>query len=233
MKKLIGVVVVLLIAAGVGFFVLNNPLGRVIKLAINKLGPEMLQADVRVSGVNISTSDGQGRLSGLRIGNPAGFKTDHAIKADIIEIVIEPTSVAKNVIVIHKVLIDAPDIIFEKGDKGSNFDAIQRNVESYLGAGGKKENDGKSASRKMTIDSLVIRNAKVNYNGMVDLTLPDIELRNLGKKSGGITAAQVVNAIIVELNARIALSLAKTAVITSVGGVAVGAGMAIKSLLGK
>lgn len=233
MKKLIGIVLVLLVAAGVGFFVLNNPLGRLVKMAINQFGPEMLQASVRVSGVHISASDGQGKLSGLRIGNPAGFKTDHALKADVIEIVIEPSSVAQKVVIIHKVLIDAPDIIFEKGDKGSNFDAIQHNVESYLGASEKKEKDSKSESKKMIIDSLIIRNAKVNYNGMLNLSLPDIELRDIGKKSGGASAAQVTKAIIAELNYRIALSLAKSAAITGIGGVAVGAGMAIKNLMGK
>ena len=233
MKKWIALAVLLAIVAGVGYFALNNPLGRLVQMAVNKFGPEILQAEVHVGGVNISAADGQGKLSGLRIGNPAGFKTDHAFKVDNVEIAIEPASVAKDVIVIHTVLIDAPDIIFEKGDKGSNFDAIQHNVEAYIGGGDKKEKDSKGEGKKMIIDSLVIRNAKVNYNGMVNLSLPDIELSNLGKKSGGATSAQVVKAIIVELNAKIALALAKSALISTVGGPVVGAGMAIKGLLSK
>jgi hypothetical protein len=171
MKKILGILIVLAVLAVAAFFALSNPLGRLVKLTIENFGPDMLHAEVRVSDVQISTADGQGKLSGLHLGNPRGFKTDHAFNADTVEIVIEPASIAQDVIVLHKVLIDAPHIIYEKGDSGKN--------------------------------------------------------------SGGATSAQVVKAIIAELNAKLILALAKAAVITGVGGVTLGAGMAIKSLLGK
>ncbi|MGO8756133.1 MAG: hypothetical protein ACLQHK_12985 [Gallionellaceae bacterium] len=69
------------------------------------------------------------------IGNPEGFQTDHALKADTIEIAIEPASIAQDLIVLHKMLIDAPHIIHETGESGSNRDAIQHGVEAYLGDG--------------------------------------------------------------------------------------------------
>ncbi|HEU0220086.1 MAG TPA: hypothetical protein VFQ98_04695 [Gallionella sp.] len=234
MKKLLAIVAVLVIAAIAAYFMLQNPLGRLIKLAIEEFGPEMTQATVRVSKVEISATDGRGALSGLFLGNPMGFKSDYALKAGTVEIELEPASLAKDVIVIHKMLIDAPQIGYEKAGDITNFDAIQRNVEEYLGAKGDKSEKVKQGSgKKMIINSLVIRNAKVNYNGMMELTLPDIELRNIGKKTGGATSAQVVKAIIAELNTKLALALAKVAVIGGVGGVVVGAGAAVKSLLGK
>lgn len=229
MKKIFGILAVLTVVAIVAFFALSNPLGRLVKLTIEGFGPDMMQAEVRVSSVHISTTDGQGKLSGLKLGNPKGFQTDHALKADIIEIVIEPSSIAQDVVVIHKVLIDAPHIIYEKGDGGSNFDAIQHNVEAYLGTGGKKE---KGEGKKMIIDTFILRNAKVSYSGKLNLSLPDIELHNIGKKSGGATSAQVTKAIIAELNAKLILALAKT-VTGTVSGAAAGAGTAIKNMLGK
>lgn len=232
MKKVFGILAVLAVVAVVAFFALSNPLGRLVKLAIENFGPDMIQAEVRVSSVNISTTDGQGKLSGLKLGNPRGFQTDHALKADTIELVIEPASIAQDVIVIHKVLIDAPNIIYEKGGSGSNFDVIQRNVEAYMGAGGKKEKDDKGEGKKMIIDTFILRNAKVSYSGKLDLSLPDIELHNIGKKSGGATSAQVTKAIITELNARLILALTRNAA-GAVSGVAAGAGTAIKNMLGK
>lgn len=231
--------VYLLVMAGLAiiaialFFLFSNPVGRLVKLVVEKFGPEMTQATVRVSKVNIST-DGKGALYGMLLGNPKGFKTDFALKADTVELAIEPASIAQDVVVIHKILIDAPHIIYEKGDGGTNFDAIQHNVEAYLGVEpGKDKKAGKGESKKMIIDSFIIRNAKVNYNGMMDLSLPDIELHNIGRKSGGATSAQVVKAIIAELNAKLVLALAKAAAINAVGGPAIGIGMGIKSLLGK
>ena len=234
MKKTLAIVAVLVIAAVAAYFVLQNPLGRLVKMAIEEFGPEMTQAAVKVSKVEISATDGRGALSGLVLGNPRGFKSDYALKAGTVEIELEPASLAKDVIVIRKILIDAPQIGYEKADGITNFDAIQRNVEEYLGAkGDKSEKIKQGSSKKMIIDSFVIRNAKVNYNGMMELTLPDIELRNVGKKTGGATSAQVVKAIIAELNAKLAMALAKAAVIGGVGGVVVGAGVALKGLFDK
>jgi len=234
MKKTLAIVAVLVIAAVAAYFVLQNPLGRLVKMAIEEFGPEMTQAAVKVSKVEISATDGRGALSGLVLGNPRGFKSDYALKAGTVEIELEPASLAKDVIVIRKILIDAPQIGYEKADGITNFDAIQRNVEEYLGAkGDKSEKIKQGSSKKMIIDSFVIRNAKVNYNGMMELTLPDIELRNVGKKTGGATSAQVAKAIIAELNAKLAMALAKAAVIGGVGGVVVGAGVALKGLFDK
>lgn len=230
-KSHLAALFLLVVAALAAYFWFNNPLGALIKAGIETFGPDMTQAQVRVSKVTLSPADGRGALSGLLLGNPRGFKTAHALKANHIEVMIEPATLADDVVLIHKILIDAPEISYEKGDHGSNFDAIQHNVEQYLGAGGKKSASG--SGRKMIIESLVIRGAKVNYNGMLDLSLPDIELHNIGKKSGGATSAQVVAAIVAKLNAELAIALAKSAAIGAVGGVAIGVGMGIKSLLVK
>jgi hypothetical protein len=233
MKKVFSILVVLGVVAVVAFFALSNPLGRLVKLAIESFGPDMMQAEVRVSSVKISTADGQGILSGLNLGNPKGFKTEHALMADTIEVVIEPASITGNVIVLHKVLVVAPHIIYEKAVGGSNFDAIQRNVEAYLGGGVNKGTDDKGEKKKIVIDSFIIRNAKINYSGKIDIPLPDIELHNIGKQSGGISPAQVIKAIIAELNAKIILALANTAATGKMGDMAHDAGKSIKSLLGK
>ncbi len=234
MKKALIVLVVLIAAAVAAYFTLQNPLGRLVKLAVEEFGPEMTQAAVKVSRVEISAADGRGALSGFFLGNPKGFKSDYALKAGTVEIELEPASLAKDVIVIRKILIDAPQIGYEKAGDITNFDAIQRNVEAYLGTkSGKGEKPKQDGSKKMIIGSFVIRNARVDYNGMVELKLPDIELRNVGKKTGGATSAQVAKAIIAELNTQLALALAKTAVITGVGGAVVGAGAALKGLFDK
>jgi hypothetical protein len=227
-SRIVLLVLLLAVAAGVAYLWFSNPLNALVKAAIETFGSEMIQSKVSVAKVELSPTDGRGALSGLSVGNPKGFETSHAFRAGHIELSLEPSSLTGDVILIHKILIDAPDISYEKNDGGTNFDAIQRNVERYLGS----DKAGKDAPRKMIIESLVIRNAKVNYNGMLDLKLPDIELRNVGKKSGGATSAQVAKAIVAELNAKLAIALAKTAAIGAVGGVAVGVGIGIKKLLG-
>jgi Uncharacterized protein involved in outer membrane biogenesis len=226
--------VLLLIVAAVLYIWLANPLNALVKTAIEKYGSEMTQAQVSVSGVDLSPTDGKGVLSGLALGNPKGFKSPHALKAGRIELALEPASLTRDVVLIHRIHVDAPYISYEKNDKGvTNFDAIQRNVQRYVGAGSKAPKEDKKAETKMVIESLLIRNAKVNYNGLMDLKLPDIHLRNIGKKSGGATSAEVTRAIVGELNKQLAITLAKAAAVGAVGGVAIGVGMGIKSLLGE
>lgn len=228
MKKIVAALVLLAVMAGIAWLWFGKPLNSLVKAAIENFGSEMILAPVRVAKVDLSATDGKGSLSGLSVGNPQGFETSHAFRAGRIELSLDPSSLAADVILIHRILIDSPDISYEKNDSGTNFDAIQRNVERYLGS----DKAGKEAPRKMIIESLVIRNAKVNYNGMLDLKLPDIELRNVGKKSGGATSAQVTKAIVAELNTKLMVALAKAAAVGAIGGVAVGVGMGLKSLFG-
>ncbi|MDZ4202325.1 MAG: hypothetical protein U1C96_09305 [Gallionella sp.] len=220
----------LAVGAVVAYLWFNNPLNGLLKHAIEKYGSEMTGATVRVGKVQLSPTDGHGVLSNLSLGNPPGFETSHAFKAGHVEVALVPESLTKDVLLIRKIAIESPDISYEKGKSGTNFDAIQRNVERYLGTS--KQQKADEPGRKMIIDSLTIRNIKVNYNGMIELKLPDIELRNIGKRSGGATSAQVTKAIISELNTKLMISLAKTVAIGAVGGVAIGVGMGIKSLFG-
>lgn len=232
-KSRIVLLVLLAIAATVVYLWVSNPLNGLVKAAIEKYGSEMTQTPVRVSKVELSPSDGKGAFSGLSLGNPKGFKSEHAFKAGQIELTLEPASLTEDVVVIHKIQIDSPSIAYEKIGSGTNFDAIQRNVQRYVGASRQAPKDEQKADKKMIIDSLLIRNAKVNYNGLMDLKLPDIELRNIGKKNGGATSAEVTKAVVAELNKKLAVTLAKSAAVGAVGGVAIGLGMGIKSLLGE
>jgi len=77
MKKTLAIVAVLVIAAVAAYFMLQNPLGRLVKMAVEEFGPEMTQATVKVGKVEISATDGHGALSGLFLGNPKRFESDY------------------------------------------------------------------------------------------------------------------------------------------------------------
>jgi len=244
MKKWLISAVLLLIVGALAVFLSSNPLGRLVKLAIEEFGPKMTQAEVSVGAVNISATDGEGSIAQLKLGNPKGFKTPHALKADRIALSLEPSSLAKDVVLIRSIALNGPHISYEKNSNGlSNFDVILRNVEQYLGVSGKdKSRDENSGDqKKMIIESLSIRNAKVSYSGLldVDLDLPDIELRDIGKKSGGVDASHLAQAILSELNAQMLKTLTKSlsdgvnAVTQSVGAAADSAKKSFKGLIGK
>jgi len=65
--------------------------------------------------------------------------------------------------------------------------------------------------RKFIVDHVQVRKAKVSYGGLVNADLPDLHLRDLGKKRGGATAAEIADEIWSELS-RTAIQRAPAAI---------------------
>jgi len=215
--------VVLLLAGGAWW--LHGNLDSIVKRAIAHYGSQMTQARVAVDAVEIRSADGSGVIRGLVVGNPAGFRTAHALKVGVIDVAVDMRTLADPVIVVKRIVIEAPDVIYEKGDTLTNFEAIQQNIARALGtsAGGGTAGPGGAAPRKLIVDELVIRNAKAQAAApglggrTVSTTLPDITLRNVGRAQGGVTPAQLGDIVARALSQRLVASLGFDRVLKSLG----------------
>ena len=210
--------VVALVAAGVWLYL---SLDHVVKRAIEKYVPEILQATVELDEVRLSPADGAGTLRGLRIGNPQGFRAPHAATVGTIALAVDPTTIVKDVVRVRRIAVERPSITYEPGARGSNFDVLQRNVARYAGAGGEAK-----AGRKLIVESLTIRGARVTYapqvgrgTATISFDLPDIQLRNVGEARGGVTPGELAKIIVDALAARIAEVMARAAVRRGLEGV--------------
>ena len=233
MKKLAAVLLVLAVIVAAGVFWLSGNIDGLIKAAISSYGSAMTQATVSVDAVRIAPADGKGTISNIQIGNPAGFKTAYAMKVGQIDVDIDIASVARDVVVIRRIAINAPDVIYEKGDAMTNFDAIQKNIASYLGpTDGKKDDKGK----KLIVEELTIRDARAQasaafMNGKtVNVPLPDITLKNLGKAKGGITAGELGQEVTGALKAKLTGAVSFDRLMKSTGEALDKAGAAVKGL---
>ena len=232
MKKLAAALLVVVAIIGGAVFWLSGNLGGLIKSGIAKYGSSMTQARVSVDEVKIAPIDGKGTLGNLVIGNPAGFKTPHAIKVGRIDVDIDIASVARDVIVIRRIAIIAPEVNYELGSAMTNFDAIQKNIASYLGSADNKKKGG----TRLIVEELTIRQAKAQAsaalmgNKTVSAVLPDITLRNLGKARGGITPGELGQHVAAALTARLANAVNFERLLQSGGGATAKAGSAVKGL---
>src|SRR5438105_2153586 len=225
MKKwLLGSVAVLLLAIGGGAWWLYGNIDAVVKRAITRYGSEMTQALVSVEAVQLRSSDGAGTVRGLTVGNPAGFKTPFALKVGLIDVAVELRTLADPVIVIKRIVIESPEVIYEKGATQTNFEAIQKNIASALGT--RSAGGGGSAAapvRKLIVDELIIRNARARAAApllagkTISATLPDIVLRHVGRAEGGITPAQLGEVVARTLSQRLIASLPFERVLKSLG----------------
>jgi hypothetical protein len=231
MKILAAVLVILAAIIGAAVFWLSGNMDSLMKTAIGDYGSAMTQAKVSVDAVKIAPADGKGTISNLLIGNPAGFKTAYAVKVGQIDVDIDIASVTRDVIVIRRIAINAPDVIYEKGDVMTNFDAIQKNIASYLGPA-----DSKKEGKKLIVEELTIRDAKAQasaafMNGKtVNVPLPDITLKNLGKAKGGISPGELGQEITGALKAKLTGAVSFDRLMKSTGEALEKAGSAVKGL---
>ncbi|MBC7916199.1 MAG: hypothetical protein H7Y28_00165 [Rhodoferax sp.] len=240
MIKRIALIVGLLVfvAAAAGVWWLSRNLDDIAKSAIQNYGSAMTEAKVRVGAVHLSPTDGKGSIHDLNVGNPKGFKTAHALQVGKIEVDVDIATVADNVIVIRRIAIEAPDVIYEKGESLTNFDALMRNISLYIGESTPSGSRG-NVGRKLIVDSLTIRAARAHataplLNGkVVDIDLPDITLRNIGRAQGGVSPGELGGIVANAIRARLVASFSFDRMLQSGSQVLDKAGAAIKGLFGK
>ena len=215
MKKLVVAIAVVLAIVGVAAFVVYERLDLVVKLALEYYGPDVTGASVKVGDVEISPRSGRGRLKNLEIGNPQGFSSPRAARFGEVILEVEPGTLRSQVVHVQAIGINAPVIVYERGDKTTNLDVIARNIEAYSRRSGEEKagTGGISTRRRYIIDRLLIRGAKVTMSSPalrgqgVTFDLPDIELRDIGRREEGVTASQaasiVANAVIAKIAQRV------------------------------
>jgi hypothetical protein len=212
----------LAVLAGGGWW-LYVQLDAIIKRAITHYGSQMTQARVSVDAVQLRSTDGIGIVRGLEVGNPTGFRSAHAIKVGVIEVAVDVRTLADPVVVIRRIVIDAPDIVYEQGESLTNFDAIQQNIARSLAGGSSEGGASQKTARKLIVDELIIRRARAKVSAAalmgqtVSTTLPDITLRRLGRAEGGLTPAQLGQIVARTLSQRLVASLVIDKTVKSLG----------------
>ena len=210
MKKLVirlsiaFVILIILAALAVHLF-----LDSAIKRGVETMGPKLAKVEVKLKFVNLALLSGSGKIRGLTVGNPEGFKSPSAIQVGVASVALQPSSLLSDKIVVHSIELRGPEITYETDLRHNNLSKILANLEESTGGGGKEPTQPKEASagKKLEVDDFIITGGKIHVSltalGGESATVPltEIHLTDLGKESGGITAADLskkVLAVIVE-----------------------------------
>ena len=200
MKKVLIGIAVLVVVIGVGVYWFLGNLDSLIKAAIEEYGSKITKTEVTLDKVEVSPTSGAGSLTGFTMGNPAGFKSDSAFKLGQVSVTLDTESIGGATIVIKEVVIAAPAVTYEIGSAGSNIDAIRKNVEAFTGGG--SGGSSEESDVKLVIENLYIRDGNVNVSATalggksLGAPLPNIHLKDIGKKSGGASPGDVASQII-------------------------------------
>jgi len=202
MKKAL-VVVLFLIAILVGLVAaVLFSLGAILKAGVEKGAPMVMGVNAEVAKAKLSPFSGEGRVEGLVIHNPEGFKSPSAVKADKIELSLEPKSLFSDKVHIRSLKLVGPEITLEGNPKNNNLTVILKRLESLSESGEDSEESEESPGKKLQIDDLLIAGARLNVilkplgDQLISVELPDIRLRELGAGPEGVAAAGVIRDIL-------------------------------------
>ncbi len=242
-KKLLitgGIVAALVVAAYVG---LEYFLGHAVKVGVNAVAPKITQTKVELAGAVISPLSGSGTLTGLTVGNPAGWTAEKAFYFGKVHIKLKPFSIFGDFIEIEEIIIEQPEFTYETKIIASNIGDLLKNIEAVTGRADKSaEPTAKSGKPiKFAVKKLSIRSGTVSVGlsaAAIKVPLPPLELTELGTAEGGITPDQLTAAVMRRLTPDIIAAAAKAALqLGGTGGAAAAesvkkAGSAIKGLFG-
>lgn len=241
MKKfLIALAVLVGLIAGAAYWVYTS-LDFVVKSAVERYAPDVTGVAVKISSVHISATDGRGMIKGFEVANPPGYRGPYAVRVGEISAGVEPSSITQDVIVIREILVQSPQVTYEIAGKTNNLEAIQKNIEAYVKrtGGESSASDGpgkKGPARKYIFGHIALRNARVTMSnpllkgGGITFDIPDIELRDLGRRTNGITAGEAAKIVTNALLAKIAQKVLTNIELLRKGGTE-GAIEALKGLL--
>jgi hypothetical protein len=238
-RMLAGVLVVVALAVSIGGWWLYQSLDSLVATAIRSYGPRITGVPVKLAQVKIYPADGAATFEGIELANPAGFKTASALALGQISVKLDVASITKDVVRIQEVTLLQPEVTYEYASGGSNLDVIERNVKQFAAEqGGSKTgaaSDGdKGKEKKLIIDNLYIKGARANVSASfadgksITVPLRDIHLKDIGKKSGGASPAEVTQQVIAAVSKEAAQ--AGTSVKNVVGGAVEDAVSTVKGL---
>lgn len=194
------VVLLLLIGGGVAYVALNS--GSLVKSGIEEFGPQFLGVDVQVDGVDLALTEGSASINGLSLGNPAGFSGAHMMQVDQIKVVLDTSQISETLIVMKEVIIDGADIAAIAKGQSTNFQQLMANLEAATGATSSSSDTsaGAGPDTQFIIDKFSFTNTQASLDsdvlGQLALTIPDIHLDGVGRKSNGVSGAELAQQIL-------------------------------------
>lgn len=212
MKKPVKVVLVLLasllamiiIALGVAFVFIDS----IIKNGVTVFGTEMTGTQVGVDSVSLSLFGGNLNVKNFAIANPQEYNSPNAFVLRELHADVDVGTVFSDKIIVNEIIIDNAVVNYEvKLDGRSNLGDIKKHVDARTRSADKPKPEpekkpeaapapGDEPKKSVVIKLLQIKNCKVIVSstllkkGNIELTLPNIELKNLGESKA--TSAEEV-----------------------------------------
>jgi len=217
-KILIGLFALALIAVVLLYFVGASLLNSGIKKGVETIGPRVTQTPVTLQSVSLSPFTGSGTLKGLNVGNPEGFNSENIFALGQIDVKVDTGTLFSDKIVIEQIIIQRPEMSYEKTLTNSNVKQLLNNIEAFTGPTDTTEPaagaDPEAAKKQVVIRKLIIEEGTIYVGAMgvgQTVKLPRIEMNDIGEDGNRMTVPEAINLVL-------------TKVLSNIGSVIAGAG---------
>lgn len=207
MKKAIKwIVIVVLLVIIVGVVVLLMNLNGIIRSTVETQASKQLNVSTKLAGVNLSLLGGDLDLENFTLGSPKGFTAPEMFSLGKAKVDTSYGELRQDPIHVTSILLDKPKLVIEQSGQNINFKALIDQMEKGEPAPQPTDKtEGKPV--KLVIDQLNINGTEVvlMYNlpglgtGQKNLTLPNIQMTNIGnddKAKNGAAIKDVVTQVL-------------------------------------
>jgi uncharacterized protein involved in outer membrane biogenesis len=212
-KVLILLILFLLLTGGAAFFWLNRNAGSMVAKVIEQQGTALTEVPVKVGAFDLSLTRARAELRDFELPNPEGFTDPNAFYLGRMTMDLDVASLAGSTVRISEFVLESPEVTLEVTDDnrtnllvlaGNISRNLPRKEEAHSNSG---EDSGTGADKWLAIDRLRIAGVRltVHHRRLGEepkvLTLPDIELENVGGETGlhpGLLGAVILKEITTE-----------------------------------
>ena len=195
LKKLLialGALVGFLILVGAAAAVLIDP---IVRSTVESQSAKALKVPTRLSDATIRFS-GHATLGKFEIHNPQPFTEPRAVTFERFDVGVRPRELFHQTVTIREMSVVRPELTLEFTGAKNNLSALLDNVSSSSPPGASTE------KKKFIIKKLQIQGAVVRFRsdllpgGARSVTLPTIELENVGTAEGGASIGEILGVLL-------------------------------------
>jgi hypothetical protein len=223
-RRIIVAVVVLVILVGIIVY-LN--IDRVIKNTVQSQATSSTNLQTTLNSASLSLFGGKLSLNGLQVASPPGYQAPQMLDVGSTDLAVSYGQLRSDPVHVAAIAIDKPKLVIEQRNGQFNFKQAMDGMPKTDSA------PANAQPLKLIIDDLKLGNPQVVIKGVgatdIPLSLPSIELKNIGTGGGaqnGAAVKDVLGQVITAMAAAASDSSALSAELKQVLSANVGAAMA-------
>jgi len=202
LRLMVGIVILvpLLLVFAVVLYI--DPL---VQAGIERGAGAALKVPVHLKNAKIHFS-GAATLTGFEVANPPGYAEPRSVAFERIDARVRPPSLFQDVLDIEELTVVNPELILEFSGTKSNWSVLMDNLSEGTPKGAESPTSPANAPpKKYIIHKLRIQDAGARFRSdliparAATVTLPSVELENVGTAQGGVTLGQLLTVLLQSL----------------------------------